>query len=124
MQTIKMLARLLLAGVFISGGSSSFSNPDGRAKKVHDAGVPNAREMVVFNGGAMVVGGVALAFGILPRLAATGLVASLIPTTLVGHAFWKEEDPAARHNQQTQFLKNLGLIGGLLLVIADKDADE
>jgi len=45
----------------------------------------------------------------------------LIPTTFVGHPFWKESESAARKNQQVQFLKNLGLIGGLLLVLLEKN---
>jgi hypothetical protein len=43
----------------------------------------------------------------------------LVPTTLVGHPFWQETDPSTRRGQQTHLLKNLGLFGGLLLVIAD-----
>jgi uncharacterized membrane protein YphA (DoxX/SURF4 family) len=63
-----------------------------------------------------------LALGILPKLAAAALFASLIPTTLAGHPFWKVEDDAGRKQQQTQFAKNLGLLGGLLLVMADRKA--
>lgn len=61
-----------------------------------------------------------LALDVAPRLAAAGLIGCLVPTTLVGHAFWKAGDEAARRTQQTQFLKNLGLLGGLLLVIFRK----
>ena len=70
------------------------------------------------NGVAQMAGGAALATGILPRAAATGLIASLVPTTLAGHAFWKEEDPAVRGRQLGQFLKNLGVIGGLLVYLS------
>ena len=52
----------------------------------------------------------------MPRLAALGLVASMIPTTLAGHSFW-ELDGAERKAQEIQFLKNAGLVGGLLLVL-------
>ena len=55
------------------------------------------------------------------HLAAIVLLGALIPTTLVGHAFWKEEEQAKLQNQLTQFYKNLGLVGGLLLVLAEKD---
>ena len=65
----------------------------------------------------MVVAGVMLALGILPRLAALILLGSMVPTTIVGHSFWAEESSASRQAQQTQFLKNLGLIGGLLMVL-------
>ncbi len=37
----------------------------------------------------------ALATGRAPRLAATVLAASLVPTTLAGHRFWEESDPTA-----------------------------
>jgi uncharacterized membrane protein YphA (DoxX/SURF4 family) len=71
----------------------------------------------------MVIGGTALAVGIFPRLAALGLFASMIPTTLVGHSFWEEETPAGRKMHQTQFLKNLAIMGGLLQVVFDSDED-
>lgn len=68
-----------------------------------------------FNGAAMLVGGAALALGILPRVAALGLAASLVPTTIVGHPFWNEDDPAVRRNQTIQFAKNVSMLGGLLI---------
>lgn len=61
-----------------------------------------------------------LALNIAPRLAAAALIGSLVPTTIVGHAFWKEEQEVARNAQLLQFLKNLGLIGGLLLLLTQK----
>ena len=121
MAMVKSLGRMLLAGVFISGGANTFTNPDQRAVKVAKAGIPQAREATILNGATMVVAGTALAMGIAPRLAATVLAASLIPTTFVGHPFWQEESPANRAGQQIHFLKNLAILGGLLFVIADKD---
>jgi hypothetical protein len=53
------------------------------------------------------------------RPAAVLLAGSLLPTTLAGHAFWKPETPADRAAQLTQFLKNVGLFGGLLLAAVD-----
>ena len=87
-------------------------------------GLPEPETMVVVNSVAHVVGGVAMALGIFPRLAAAGLAASLVPTTLAGHRFWEMEDEQARNQQITQFLKNLGLIGGLLAVAAWPDGSD
>jgi uncharacterized membrane protein YphA (DoxX/SURF4 family) len=61
-----------------------------------------------------------LALNIAPGLAAAALIASLVPTTLLGHPFWKEEQEAARNAQSLQFFKNLGLIRGLLLLLTQK----
>jgi putative oxidoreductase len=116
---LKTLSHLLLAGIFISGGASQFIEPGGRAQKVGNAGIPQPQQAVTLNGAVMVFGGTLLALGIFPRLAALMLFGSLIPTTFVGHSFWSEENAAGRKAQQTQFLKNLGLMGGLLMVILE-----
>ena len=112
------IARLLMAGIFIHGGWNAFKEPGHRAKQAEKLGLPNAERLVRANGLAMVAGGAALALGIVPRATAAGLIASLVPTTLAGHRFWEEEDPQARRMQLTQFLKNLGLIGGLVLLLS------
>jgi len=69
----------------------------------------------------MVIAGVLLGLDIVPKVAATTLIGSMVPATIVGHAFWKEERGPGRQLQLTQFLKNLGLIGALLLVLTEKD---
>lgn len=121
---VKSLGQMLLAGIFLFGGADAFARPGGRVKVVAEAkltaGLPNPKSAVELNGAAMMVGGAMLALDIAPGLAAVGLISSLIPTTIVGHAFWKAEDEAARKMQRTQFLKNLGLLGGLLLLLARK----
>ena len=112
------IARVLMAGIFIHGGWNAFKEPAKRAKQAEVLGLPKPERMVQANGLAMAAGGAALALGIVPRAAAAGLIASIIPTTLAGHRFWEEEDPQARRMQLTQFLKNLGLIGGLVLLLS------
>ncbi len=114
------LAHMLLSGIFIAGGADAFLHPGPRVNKVGDAGIPEPEQAVVLNGAVMLVAGTALALDIAPKAAAIVLLGSLIPTTIVGHAFWKETDAKARKMQQTQILKNLGLIGGLLMVLFEK----
>ena len=116
---LRSLGRLLLSGIFISGGADAFLKPGGRVNKVSDAGIPEPKQSVELNGLVMVVGGTMMGLGLAPKLAASLLLVSLLPTTVVGHAFWKEESEAARKGQMTQFYKNLGLLGGLLLVLTE-----
>jgi putative oxidoreductase len=116
---LKTVSHILLSGIFIAGGAHAFLQPGGRADKVAKAGIPASKQAVELNGAIMVVAGVMLALGIAPRLAALALLGSLVPTTVVGHAFWAEETAAGRQAQQTQFLKNLGLLGGLLMVLKE-----
>jgi len=72
--------------------------------------LPDNEAIVRANAAVQVAGGIALAAGIAPRLAAAGLAASLVPTTVGGHAFWTRDDLAQRANQRNHFNKNLGLL--------------
>lgn len=120
MSMVRSLSHMLLSGIFIAGGADAFLKPGNRVQKVEASGIPQPKQAVSFNGAVMVIAGLALALDIAPKLAATVLIATLVPTTVVGHAFWKEETEAGRKNQLTQFFKNLGLIGGLVLVLLEK----
>ena len=124
MSPTRALARPLLASMFIVGGADSLRHPDGRVQAVKGAGLTRPEQLVKINGITHVVGGLALATGRFPRLAALALAGSLVPTTYVGHPFWSESDPAAKTGQQIHFFKNLGLLGGLLLATADTGGRE
>lgn len=117
---VRTLGHILLSAIFISGGWGALSKPGGRPKKVAAAGIPEPELAVTLNGATMVITGVLLGLDIAPKVAATVLLGSMIPTTVVGHPFWKEEPGPERQHQLTHFLKNLGLIGGLLLVLTEK----
>jgi hypothetical protein len=47
------------------------------------------------------------------------LAASLVPTTLARHAFWQYDDQAERHGHRVHLLKDIGLMGGLVLAALD-----
>src|ERR1700686_377798 len=103
---LRTVTHLLLSGIYIINGWGAFSKPGGRPKLVAAAGIPHLEQAVVLNAAFMVLAGPLLGLGIAPRLAAALLPGSMIPTTMVGHAFWKEEPGPQRQNQETQFLKN------------------
>jgi putative oxidoreductase len=122
MPITRSVARLLLAAPFVVLGYEAAAEPGGRVDLAAALGVPNPEAAVRLNGAAMAAGGVALGLGVLPRTAAAGLAASLIPTTLAGHAYWQHDDPAARKQNRIQFLKNAGLLGGLVVAATDRGA--
>lgn len=118
---VRVVTHVLLSGMFIVGGWGAFSQPGGRPKKVAAAGIPHPELAVALNGVFMLVAGLLLGLSIVPKVAATLLIGSMIPTTIVGHAFWTEEPGPTRESHMIQFLKNLGLIGGLLMVLTEKE---
>lgn len=80
------------------------------------SGLPAASVLLVATIAIEVGGGLMLITGWKARYAAVVVALFLIPTTLVFHAFWSA-DAASFQNQLTQFLKNLTIFGGLLMVI-------
>jgi putative oxidoreductase len=124
MSPIRRVARPLLASAFLTGGLSALRQPGPRVELVRSAGLSSPEKLVRANAAVDVVAGFALATNRLPRLSALVLAGSIIPTTVVGHAFWSEKDKAVRKQQQTHFVKNLGVLGGLLLAVLDTEGRE
>lgn len=134
MKPVRTVARIMLSAVFVSSGIKILLDPDSQADKAGrvtdrvgpllekvDPRLPtDTRTLTRIKAGADVAAGLLLATGHLTRPAAGVLAAGLVPTTVAGHPFWavpKEE----RAVQRTAFLKNLALLGGLLLAAADTE---
>lgn len=125
MALLRRLGQLCLGSVFVAGAADVLRDPAPRAAKAAALGLAGRLRtddvtLVRANAAAMVVGGLAVATDRLPRVAALGLAVSLVPTTLAGHRFWAEPDPERRKNQQLHFAKNVGLLGGCLLLASAK----
>jgi uncharacterized membrane protein YphA (DoxX/SURF4 family) len=131
---IRRLARPMLAAVFIYGGIGALRDVPSHAKAaapllekttgpVKDSlpeQFPTDPETLVRIDGAVKIGaGTLLALGKFPRLAALLLAGSIVPSTLAAHAWWEIDNPQERSNQQVHFLKNVGLLGGLLITAVD-----
>jgi uncharacterized membrane protein YphA (DoxX/SURF4 family) len=115
-------ARALLSGIFVYSGYGMVNNAERYAKQATAAlpMLPEEPMIARAHGATMLVAGSTLALGIFPKLSARILALTLIPTTYVGHPFWKAEKPEDRRRQLIQFLKNAGLFGGLLYISSDR----
>ena len=122
------LARTLIAGTFVAGGVAAWKRSEKLAPAAEDVVAPvesvfgravDSGQLVKANAAVQVVAGGLFALGIAPRPMALVLGASLVPTTLAGHAFWDVEDPAERQAQTLQFLKNASMLGGLVFAALD-----
>jgi putative oxidoreductase len=137
MTVTRRLARPMLASTFVFGGIQALRNTSALAeasKPVNDeirdlAGkvapqvkVPaDDKTLVRINAGVHIVAGLGLATGRAPRLCALALAGTIVPTTVAGHPFWEEKDPAARSRQMTHFFKNVSMLGGLVIAALDTE---
>jgi uncharacterized membrane protein YphA (DoxX/SURF4 family) len=131
MTLLRSVARPLLASMFFYGGVNAILTAKEKAPKakpvadlIHqmapDIEVSPAN-LVRANGALHVAAATAVATGHVPRVSSFILAGSLVPTTVMGHQFWNESDPVARQNQRIHFLKNLSMMGGLLMATLDPD---
>jgi uncharacterized membrane protein YphA (DoxX/SURF4 family) len=130
----RRFARPLLSSIFVVGGLDALRHPAGKAQKASAVTEPlrenvpataglDTETLVRINGGVQVVAGVLLATGRFRRTASLVLMGSLVPTTYAGHRFWEETDSVARAQQKMHFVKNLGLLGGLILAAVDTEGE-
>jgi putative oxidoreductase len=134
MTPVRTAARAMLGTIFVVSGARGLADPDSlvpKAKRVTERVgplldqtderlSPQTQHFVQANSAVQVAGGLLLVTRA-RRPAAAILAGSLIPTTVAGHPFWEEDDPAARSAERLQFMKNMGLFGGLVLAALDTE---
>jgi len=129
----RRIARPLLASIFVAGGIDAVRHPAGKVDRASAVTGPVSEQipflpqdpetLVRLNGAVQIGAGLLLATGKFRRLASLALIGSIIPTTYAGHRFWEETDDVARAPQRMHFLKNLGLLGGLILAAVDTEGE-
>jgi len=108
----QLLARILVTPVFLWAGIHKILDPTRSMQSMAQHGM---RWTGFFLAGAIVIETIvilALLFGFMTRWSAFFLALYLIPLTIIFHLHLS--DPAQLNN----FLKNLGLVGGLLMIAA------
>jgi putative oxidoreductase len=109
------VARAFLALVFLASGAAKLLSWDSVSGYMASREIPWPG---FFLGGAVLLeigGGLSVLLGWKARIGAKALMLVLIPATLAFHGFWHEPDAEVRE-QVLQFLKNLSILGGLILV--------
>jgi putative oxidoreductase len=129
MAVLRAIARPMLAAVFIVQGYDTLRHPEKVVKRAEAVVGPlkkrvpilpeETEDTIRLNGAVQVVAGSMLALGWLPRLSAAVLAGSLVPTTLAGHRYWEHEEDQTRTQHRIHFLKNVAMLGGLLIAAAD-----
>jgi len=109
--------RILLGSYFLVSGLHHFTSTAMLAHYAHASGVPYPEVAVIGAGVLLLVAGLSLLLGLVPKVGIAATALFLVPVTLMMHAFWKEEG-AARAAQMINFTKNFGLLGAVLALAA------
>jgi uncharacterized membrane protein YphA (DoxX/SURF4 family) len=130
---IRRIARPLLSVAFIGQGVESLLNPKSAAEAAAPAvdglqALPDPvgskipsdpQTFAQINAAVQIGGGLLLATGKMPRVASAALAFTVLPANLGTHMFWTETDPQRKAELRQAFLKDLSLLGGLIIASAD-----
>ena len=106
-----LVARVLLALVFIIAGVGKLTGFAGTVGYIASVGLPMPEVLAILTIIVEIAGGIALAIGFMGRMAAMLLFVFTFLATVVFH------NNLGDQMQNTMALKNLAMMGGLLLVM-------
>jgi putative oxidoreductase len=113
MDSLAALAgRILIAIIFLLSGIDKVTHYAQTLGYMTKAGLPFPQTLLVASAVIEIVCALAIIAGWKTRLAAIGLVIWMIPVTLTFH------NPAAGQDAMIHFMKNVAIIGGLLVLFA------
>lgn len=115
-----LLARIFMSTFFLWNGLNIIMHWGENVQNFADMNVPLAMPILGAEVFCLILGGLLLIVGFKGRLAAVLLIVFLVPDTFV-HSNWLLQFDLAQFTQQSvevgHFLKNLALLGGLLMVL-------
>lgn len=112
-----LVGRILLALLFVIAGFGKIAGFDGTAGYMASKGLPMPQVLLVLTILLELGGGLLLVTGWKVRWVTLAFFLWLIPTTLIFHKFWGIEAGQVQ-NQMNHFLKNVSIMGGMLLLCA------
>ena len=112
-----LVGRILIAIIFIKAGWGKIGGWEGTAGYMASKGLPMVSVLLAATIALELAGGILLAAGWKTRWVALLFFLWLIPTTFIFHAFWGI-DAAQVQNQMNHFLKNVAIMGAMLMLFA------
>lgn len=117
MELIHLLGQILFGGYFIMNGLSHFSRSKEMIGYAGSMKVPNPSLAVYGSGFLLLLGGIGIVFNMYVLWSLILLVVFLVPVTFTMHPFWKVNDPMMRMNSKINFMKNIALLGAVLMMM-------
>ncbi len=113
---IFFLGRALLGLFFIFNGLNHFTVFQQMRDFAEGRGVPLPGVAVAGTGLMLIAGGVSVLGGFWVEWGLGLLILFLVVVTPWIHSYWRMEDPHRKQEEQMNFMKNVGLLGALLML--------
>jgi putative oxidoreductase len=112
---ILVVGRIVLSVFFLLSGVTKIARNKTMVEYAASRKLPMPGAAIALAALIELAGGISVLIGFHERIAAAILIVYLIPTTLIFHNFWAASG-AEKQNQGVHFMKNVAIIGGLLIL--------
>ncbi|HKV27081.1 MAG TPA: DoxX family protein [Candidatus Acidoferrales bacterium] len=113
-----LIGRIIVGGFFLMNGFNHFAKLNMMAGYARSKGMPAPTLAVAGSGVLLLLGGASMLLGYHPTVGAILLVIFLLSASFGIHNFWTVQDPQAKMTEQINFLKNMALLGFVLMTLA------
>lgn len=117
MDEVLLAGRILFALPFLMFGLNHLAKREGMTGYAEFKGVPLPGASVVISGIVLILGALSVIVGVYGDVGAIALGAMAALTAVLMHDFWSAEGEE-QQNEMVQFMKNVGLIGGAVILFA------
>ena len=116
--TALLIGRVIVGSFFLMNGFNHFAQLTMMTGYAKCKGIPAPAFAVGGSGVILFLGGLSVLLGFHPTIGAALLVVFLLGVSFGIHNFWTVQDQQAKIGEMTNFLKNMAILGLLLMTLA------
>jgi uncharacterized membrane protein YphA (DoxX/SURF4 family) len=113
-----LIGRIIVGGFFLMNGFNHFAKLNMMTGYAKSKGIPAPAFAVGGSGVLLLLGGLSVFLGYHPTIGVGLLVIFLVGVSFGIHNFWTIQDQQAKIGEMTNFLKNMAILGLLLMTLA------
>jgi putative oxidoreductase len=118
MNDLFLVGRIIFGGFFVFNGINHFLTFDPTVQYTAAKGIPLPEVAVLVATALLLIGGFSVLFGFLPEIGLACIALFLAVVSPLMHNFWDIGDPVQRMNEMGNFMRNIALFGGSLMMLA------
>ncbi len=117
MTTILFIGRIIVGIFFLINAYDHLFKSSGMVGYAASKGVPSPKLAIMGSGILLLLGALSILFASYTFWGIIALLVFMIPVTFTMHNFWKATDPMTKMNEKISFMKNMAIVGFLLMLM-------
>lgn len=118
MTILFLIGRIIFGLVFLMFAANHFMQVEMMTGYATSKNVPAPKLAVIGGGVLLLIGALTILTGFQPLIGVIALAIFLVPVSFTMHNFWAVEDEQMKMNEMVNFMKNMALLGAVLMFVA------